>query len=286
MVGNPPYADESKKGSYNSLWDKFVLRAYDLVKDSGQVVMITPQTWFTQPRLNKGNGVAKVKALIETNAVFVQTEGVAEHFSVGSTFSYYSIAKHPTVQVKVNGVTVQTPKLLTELKDEKELLIDKLLGAELFPRAEKASAKGGVSKEQTPKNQAATVMTHKRDGYLIQYAEHASRLHNTPKAIFMVRTIHNRPIIDQKGEVSPPTGSTSSVYVFDTVQELDNFGKLFDTKLYRFLVKGQRRHHGFLSSKTTSSVPKVDLTKTWSDVELYAHFNLTPEEIDLIESSV
>ena len=286
VVGNPPYADESKKGSYNSLWDKFVIKAFNLISETGSVTMITPRTWLDRRRTNSGNGIAKVKTLIENHATIVQTEGVAQHFNVGSTFSFYSLTKQPSSTVKVNGVTVPNRELMNAFKDDKARLVDKLMSFDLFQREEKTSAKGNVSKEQSDKHPVAIIMTHKRDGFVVQYAEQASRLHNSPKAIFMARTVHNRPIIDLKGEVSPPTGSTASVFLFDTEFELKNFDKIFDLALFKFLIKSQRTHHGFLSMKTTYTIPKVDLTKSWTDEELYEYFNLTPEEINLIETCV
>jgi hypothetical protein len=33
-------------------------------------------------------------------------------------------------------------------------------------------------------------------------------------------------------------------------------------------------------------LPKIDLTKTWSDEDLYKYFNLTQEEIDFIEKNI
>ena len=33
-------------------------------------------------------------------------------------------------------------------------------------------------------------------------------------------------------------------------------------------------------------LPKIDLSKSWTDEELYKYFNLTQEEIDYIESQV
>lgn len=35
-----------------------------------------------------------------------------------------------------------------------------------------------------------------------------------------------------------------------------------------------------------SLVPMQDFTKTWSDEELYAKYNLTQEEIDYIENTI
>ena len=41
------------------------------------------------------------------------------------------------------------------------------------------------------------------------------------------------------------------------------------------------------NSKTLFSyLPEIDLTKTWTDAEIYQHFNLTPEEIEYIENNV
>jgi len=46
-------------------------------------------------------------------------------------------------------------------------------------------------------------------------------------------------------------------------------------------------HHTASNGKTTfKHVPLVDLTRSWTDAELYAHFNLTQDEIDLIEATV
>ena len=35
-----------------------------------------------------------------------------------------------------------------------------------------------------------------------------------------------------------------------------------------------------------NALPKVDLTKRWSDNDLYAYFNLTDDEIKFVESYV
>jgi hypothetical protein len=34
------------------------------------------------------------------------------------------------------------------------------------------------------------------------------------------------------------------------------------------------------------TLPKIDLTKVWSDADMYAHFGLTQEEIDYVEANV
>lgn len=49
------------------------------------------------------------------------------------------------------------------------------------------------------------------------------------------------------------------------------------------VIKGTSTKNGKTVFKL---IPKIDLTRQWTDAELYKHFNLTQEEIDLIESTV
>ena len=57
------------------------------------------------------------------------------------------------------------------------------------------------------------------------------------------------------------------------------------TKFSRFLLL--LRLSGQNNSKDKFSwVPVMDFSKTWTDNELYNYFNLTEEEIDLIEKTI
>lgn len=71
----------------------------------------------------------------------------------------------------------------------------------------------------------------------------------------------------------------------DADDTLSGFSALYQSKLYKFLIKvianGQ-----CIRDKGLMELPKLDLSKEWTDAELYKHFNLTQEEIDLIESTV
>ena len=57
------------------------------------------------------------------------------------------------------------------------------------------------------------------------------------------------------------------------------------SKLYRFMVQSCR-YSASIPAALFKALPGVDLTRLWTDAELYAHFNLTQEEIDLIEMTV
>jgi hypothetical protein len=71
-----------------------------------------------------------------------------------------------------------------------------------------------------------------------------------------------------------------------TQSQTENLFALFDSNLYRFLwfIYGASDAGSF--GWILRNMPKVDLTRTWTDQELYEHFGLTEEEIDYIEASV
>ena len=60
---------------------------------------------------------------------------------------------------------------------------------------------------------------------------------------------------------------------------------VFRSKLFRFIFDIYW-NDDTLYTTFFNSLPYVDLTRTWTDQELYAHFNLTQEEIEYIESQV
>lgn len=52
------------------------------------------------------------------------------------------------------------------------------------------------------------------------------------------------------------------------------------------LAGGENTRSGRNLGLALKFFPELDFTRTWTDQELYQHFNLTQEEIDYIESVV
>lgn len=68
-------------------------------------------------------------------------------------------------------------------------------------------------------------------------------------------------------------------------KQCNNLANYLRTKFARFLLSLSKiSQHG--TSKTYRFVPVVDFSEEWTDEKLYAKYNLTQEEIDLIESSI
>lgn len=90
-------------------------------------------------------------------------------------------------------------------------------------------------------------------------------------------------------EILPPNHICTETYlivgVFDTKQEAENLLSYLKTKFARFLISrlATTQH---LSKAKFKLVPIQDCSKPWSDKELYEKYNLTKEEIEIIETKI
>ena len=81
------------------------------------------------------------------------------------------------------------------------------------------------------------------------------------------------------------TDSYLILYASNNKTEVENFYSYITTKFARFLLM-QAVSSINLSSDKFQFVPKQDLTKKWTDMELYQKYNLTEEEINFIEKTM
>lgn len=73
--------------------------------------------------------------------------------------------------------------------------------------------------------------------------------------------------------------------VFDTQEETENYAHYLATKFVRFLVL-QRKSTQHITSDRFRFVPMLDMTRRWTDEDLYDKFKLTAEERAYIEKSI
>ena len=73
--------------------------------------------------------------------------------------------------------------------------------------------------------------------------------------------------------------------VFETKEETKNYAHYLATKFVRFLVL-QRKSTQHVRPDKFRFVPQLDMTRRWTDPDLYAHFGLTQDEIDYIEATI
>jgi hypothetical protein len=89
--------------------------------------------------------------------------------------------------------------------------------------------------------------------------------------------------------VGAPNTICTETYImngpWNSEEEANNVCSYIGTKFFHFMI-GLKKITQHTTSKVYEFVPMQDFSKKWTDAELYKKYELTPEEIDYIESSV
>ena len=92
-----------------------------------------------------------------------------------------------------------------------------------------------------------------------------------------------KPFIAGKGTCCTETYLVISV--FDNKAQAENLISYISTKFFRFLVL-LRKNTQTATKTVYQFVPIQDFTKSWTDEELYAKYDLSEDEINFIKSMI
>lgn len=92
-----------------------------------------------------------------------------------------------------------------------------------------------------------------------------------------------------KIDILPPGTICTETYLvigaYQDQKQAQNLVSYMKSKLFRFLVS-QFMYSHHITKDAYAFVPILDMTKTWTDIELYQRYELTQDEIDFIESKI
>ncbi len=296
VVGNPPYQDTSNESSYTNLWSKIYKKGYDLLNSDGHMAMVTPKTWATPKQEDRESQTTEIQKIIAKHANYINIDECARHFpKIGSTFTYSVISKVPhqgPVKVKspqgeitINSLSTiinRLPKTLTAHSIE---IFRKVYSKPMFDKAKGTTPSGEMihNDDRDNSNKHKYPYPVQYSAGTIKWSDTKSSFQNKKKVLFPNQTSHNYPIYDS-GIMAPP--NRGAVFLVNSDIEGNNFVAYVKSKLMQFVISEQRFHHGMLNTEVVSNIPKINLTKTWTDQDLYQHFGLTQEEIVYIENAV
>jgi len=265
VVGNPPFQSEKRTGT-QPLWPLFVKKAHELIADTGYLAMITPNKWCGHTaNVIKGN-VRLYKDLFKGKLIYANIQECSKYFpgvgAAANSFSYFVVsnAGRDVAHIKsLDGEFVVS-------SDDFEYLPLRLQSKTTASILKKTSNRGSFGFKQVSVGFANT-----NSGAIV--ISMAQRLHYSKLNIY----------VDKAAPYTATSKSTVSELAVNTTQAAVD--SVFRSAVYRFI------HHVFWNNDnfgTTfyNSLPYVDLTRTWTDAELYAHFGLTEEEIAYIEATV
>ena len=81
------------------------------------------------------------------------------------------------------------------------------------------------------------------------------------------------------------TFSYLNIGFFDTREEAENLVSFISTKFARYLLR-TTYSSVHVSKENFCFVPRMDMTKKWTDAELYDYFGLDQDERDLIDRTM
>ncbi len=103
------------------------------------------------------------------------------------------------------------------------------------------------------------------------------------KAYMTTSTVPPEIIIARPNEIC--TETFLQIGGFISLMEAENCLSYIKTKFFRALLF-YNRHSLNISKESFALIPMQDFSKSWTDEELYAKYNLTQEEIEFIESNI
>ena len=291
IIGNPPYQGQVTDSI--KLWNKFCLKAIDIVSENGYIAMVTPQTVIngTDSVIKANKPTYILQKWLQDNTFVEYNDTANEHFDVGIPICYW-IAKNTkssnTTKFVINNNTynkdyIAGEKVVTTLSDT---IIDAVIHSkhEKYKRVrtifgptghEVSDVKTDEFKYKVVWNSAKADFKYSKVQVNTQYklALNNYKKFTKSKDNFIITNL----------DVSP-----SYFSIVDSVENLEKLTKLWTTsKLFQYVAGSFLNTKGvFLLVQRQSVLPILDLDVEWTDELLYAEFELSKEQIDHIESHV
>lgn len=302
VLGNPPYQNPGKsKGE--KLWYRFVRKAEELTKENGYIGFVTPNSWMSGGvNMSSGKwGVLKdlfaKKQLLES-----QVAGVQEKYfpKIGIDISYWILENKEVYQTsKIHladgkiDVDFRKTEILSPIPQKASMgIFNKVVNAdnEKFDvKYFQKSTKPGelVEKESAEGNYKYphwVMGTKEHNNLSIRYLDfQKSPEIEYQKILFHVTSRYWQPYLDMDSVGAITQGFALAVNS-NTTQ--DGFKSVFYSKLFTYINKTlQIDKNGCMKTSIIRKLPKLDMSKIWTDKEIYDHFDLTQEERDYIEAN-
>lgn len=300
IIGNPPYQIDNKNSNKRAekLWTKFIQKSNELLKENGYMTLVTPTSWLSGSK-NIRKGSYGVMDLFSENNLISIVKGF--EFSGVSISTHYWLMKKDKNYVSTQVTDSVTNEIFTidikkgfypsDLNKIKTSIIEKVFSKESFEWIPATSMYTKWRKDATEEpTETNNILTYVKGGNFeeVQYAyfkqECKPEINNIKKVIIPLSGAEKfSPYIDLTGEAF-----CCDSYVFP-IQEnnvtLESVSSVFYSKLYKFLIQNYRTS-GFIQYPVVKKLPKMDLSRVWTDQDIFDYIGITNEEQKFINESL
>jgi hypothetical protein len=300
VIGNPPYnSGNDSKG--NKLWPKFIFKFVELTKDGGYTCMVTPTGW-SSGGTNIPGGLGVIKDVFSKNQVeYINVNNVTKkHFEqISIEIGYFVLNKVPVyknTQLELEEGLIDVDFTKIEFLSPRLNKVDINIVNKVFFNGHKpfdivsfdrSIARGSIneSTKQTKKfphehwvlggttagNAAKTWLDFENSPHL-----------KFPKVLFNIGNRYWQPYYDLDGINVAAQGFAVKI---TGNEKIENLKSVFESKLFSYISWWyQLQMKGYMKTNIAKAYPAVDLSKKWSDDELYDHFGLDQDERSQIEN--
>jgi site-specific DNA-methyltransferase (adenine-specific) len=324
IVGNPPYqigmtdAEGNKTANILPLYQHFVSNAIKL--DPRYLVMIIPSRWFSGGKgldefRERMIGDRRLRVMVDNPKIYdcfpgVKIRGGVNYFlwdreyDGDVEFSTRIDGKVLSTSVRDiregDGVVIRdntAAAIVHRVKERMDGSLEQVVGAQdPFGQSLKTNYKHA---EAAPFEGSIPLVFGTKVGYV--RSEQLERNHawvNRWKVLLPMASSGDTPLDDQGrivdvvlGEpiaLAPGSACTQTYLVaglLNSREETENYAHYLASKFVRFLVL-QRKVTQHLRPDRFRFVPALDMTRRWTDNDLYEEFGLTEEERQYIEASI
>lgn len=292
VIGNPPYQSE-QHNLRDRLWMQFVDQSFGVIDSFGYLAFITPTNWSFNDQLYS-------KWFTANTPIYINIDECEKHFpGVGSTFSWYVIQKQPNKES--NKVVIQTKTDLSETTLPRAAfgshplagqIIDKLTSSDhprmiAYARSSHHTSKnyGKYSKDESQDFPIKVIKSLNATTFNYGWGKNVDPDMEGPRVIGF--NMVPGWLSGTMFHVVDGAQTTESILHMPapTMQQAHILKKVLQSKLFLFAVKTLNSNRT-VRAQSLRALPTVNLNHSWTDQELYEHFNLTQEEINLIEETI
>jgi site-specific DNA-methyltransferase (adenine-specific) len=294
VLGNPPYQEMDGGGTGSSakaLYNRFMDKSINI---SSIILMVMPSRWMAggkglnqfRKKLLFSNKVKQIKDFKNSDDIFVGTSisgGVCYLLWDNNYNGYCKFNDELNLRNLGEFDVLLRDKLQVDIVKKVIKKTDKFLSKIVLPR--------NPFKVSDFSNSGVDVFT--RSGWF-KTDKFEDRFNITNKYKVLISkadgAAYNYGRIISKYKILDPGQISSETYLicgyFDNKEESINYGEYLRTKFCRFMLLTRLISQNNSSDKFNFVPDMIKYDKKYSDEMLYEYFNLTQEEIDLIENTV
>lgn len=271
IIGNPPYL----KG----LWVKFMEKSLKILKSYG--LLISPdgtknnsKISYNLIKLLKNNGIQE---MTECTNFFNVKSGKIVYYFFDKNKKYKEVYKDNSIDGKILNKVINKSdnKLNSILSNNRSKIFNSQIKSDI----------------KTDKYDIPIIENVTNSGLIIKYVDSKDYRNKNLKVLDLSKwVITNRYFA--KNKITPiyylneKMAIGSNVLLIKKPIDIDNFKIVYLSNIIRYVLNMLKNDMFDTSPRHINLLPLLDLSKSWTDEELYNYFNITEDEIKLIEKTI